>query len=172
MNLLRRRAVVLLWLSSVSALFITAEQVSAQEQAIIFRETFDSMTPPGLPAGWRSSQARNAGNQRFLHDVFESLFRSERCTGDKCDNRAVAGLSGYRLRTRGSGTPWVFGPQVGYVRCRRRGGGVAGQRVVLSALCRNCAKSPRGRYVSGMRDHAATGLRECCSRVVSLAYSP
>jgi hypothetical protein len=65
MNRHRRRTVVLLCLLFVIAFFITAEEVPAQEQTIVFRETFDNLTPPGLPAGWRSSRARNAGINDF-----------------------------------------------------------------------------------------------------------
>ncbi len=65
MNRHRRRTVVLLCLLFVIALFITAEEIPAQEQTIVFRETFDKLIPPGLPAGWRSSQARNAGINDF-----------------------------------------------------------------------------------------------------------
>jgi hypothetical protein len=61
----RRRTVVLPCMLFVSALFITAEEVPAQERTIVFRESFDSMTPPGLPAGWRASQARSAGMNDF-----------------------------------------------------------------------------------------------------------
>ena len=65
MNPHRRRTVVLLCTLFVSVLFITAEKVPAQEQTIVFRETFDNVVPPSLPAGWRSSQARNAGTSDF-----------------------------------------------------------------------------------------------------------
>jgi hypothetical protein len=55
-----RRVVILL-----CALFSIAQHLPAQEQTIVFRETFDDGTPPGLPAGWRSSRARSAGINDF-----------------------------------------------------------------------------------------------------------
>jgi hypothetical protein len=60
MNPHRHRAIVLL-----CVLCSIAQHVPAQEQTIVFRETFDDGVPPGLPAGWRSSQARNAGINDF-----------------------------------------------------------------------------------------------------------
>ena len=65
MNRRRHRAVALLCTLFISALFFPAEKVLAQEQTIVFRETFDNASPPGLPAGWRSSQARNPGINDF-----------------------------------------------------------------------------------------------------------
>ncbi len=60
MNQHRHRTVALL-----CAIFIMTQHLPAQEQTIAFRETFDDGTPPGLPAGWHSSQARSAGINDF-----------------------------------------------------------------------------------------------------------
>jgi hypothetical protein len=60
MNPLMRRTVILL-----CVFFSIAQHLPAQEQTVVFRETFDNGTPPGLPAGWHSSQVRSAGNSDF-----------------------------------------------------------------------------------------------------------
>jgi len=65
MNPHRHCTVALLSMLIVSALMFMADEARAQERTGVFREAFDSMTPPGLPAGWHSSQARSAGINDF-----------------------------------------------------------------------------------------------------------